>query len=205
MAEDTPDRLAHLPRMTGLTRDHLTAIGALTLLWGGAELDVQYLIWSAANWPQATGELATAEMGNVARIQLLKNLVRQRSSDSGLVSEADDIAAFFDALRVERNDAVHALVGARPGASLTKRDAKLALGYVRSVVVRSDAEHCLAIVDDLGTFRRCAVHLAHNLKAANEHGREPRLLRDHATSSPHIERLRNRLDTLRRRRSQNTH
>ena len=93
-------------------------------MWNAIEFDLQELIVRAASWAPQIGFLVTADMGNVARYQLAKNIINQAYNHPRLMNEALNAIAFFDACRVRRNALVHGMPVVDENQLLTGRLAK---------------------------------------------------------------------------------
>jgi hypothetical protein len=199
----TPDRFDRAARHLGVDKEHLTAIGIVSLGWVSAELDMQYALWSMLGLDQKIGELVTNMVGNVSRTDLLCNIARAQFSEPEFIGEVDDICAFFNAIRVERNNLSHALPPeADKAAALTKRHVTgRPTGYIKSKIIHSDTDHCFEIFDDMQTLRRCVVPMALNAKSALLQQCQPKTLMSHAATSQHITYMRSRLALLRKRQS----
>ncbi|WP_281929179.1 hypothetical protein [Methylocystis iwaonis] len=199
----TPDRFDSAAQHLGVDKDHLTAIGIVSLGWVSAEFDMQYALWTMLGLDQKVGELITNMIANVSRTELLRNAAMVHFQDADFLSEVDDICAFFNAIRVERNNLSHALPPeGDKTATLTKRHVTgKATGAVKSKIIQSDVEHCFEIFADMQTFRKCVAPMALNVKSALSHGNQPKTLMGHAVTSRHIIHMRSRLDFLRKRQS----
>jgi hypothetical protein len=94
--------------ITGMSDTQLASIGAVTVLWNGIERNLVGCIWEAAGWKQEIGELVTADLGNVARPDLLMNLVnRIVTDDNRIVDQTRRTLALLDIMRGARNDLMH--------------------------------------------------------------------------------------------------
>jgi hypothetical protein len=63
--------------LTRLSDEQLTMIGFISVAWTTSERTLEPLIWTADGWPEAVGELVTADLGTVSRINLACNLTVQ--------------------------------------------------------------------------------------------------------------------------------
>ena len=109
--------------MTGMSDAQLASIGAITVLWNGIERNLVACIWEAAGWKQEIGELVTADLGNVARPDLLMNLVNQIvTNDSRIVEQTEITLALYEKMRSARNDLMHGFFdwSRRDGSTLEK-------------------------------------------------------------------------------------
>jgi hypothetical protein len=199
----TPDRFDRAAQHLGVDKDHLTAVGIVSLRWVSAELDMQYALWTMLGLNQKIGELVTNIIANVSRTELLRNAARAQFSEQDFISEVDDVCAFFNAIRVERNNLSHALPPEGDKLrQLTKRHTSgVPTGAIKSKQVHSDEDHCFEIFDDMQAFRRCVVPMTMNTKSALSRGAQPATLIGHAATSQHIIHMRSRLALLRKRQS----
>lgn len=94
---------------TGMSDDKLKAIGFITLLWNRIEWDLQELVWTIARWNPEVGSLVTADLGNIGRVQLARNLMNAHQLHERLLTEIDVVLDIFDANRTARNALVHGL------------------------------------------------------------------------------------------------
>ena len=94
---------------TGLSPQQLRYVGTVTIVWNAIEYSMQELIMTAAGWHPSLGMLVTADMGNIARYQLAKNLINGFYEQPRLRAEALNAIAFFDVCRSRRNALVHGM------------------------------------------------------------------------------------------------
>lgn len=94
--------------MTGMSDEQLAAIGYLIVMWNGLERNLVACIWKAGGWTQEIGEMVTADLGNVARIDLLLNLVNHSIKEDELIHQEISLnCKLFDYLRSARNELAH--------------------------------------------------------------------------------------------------
>jgi hypothetical protein len=95
---------------TGLEDDHLAGIGFVNFAWNILERKFCSLIWVTAGWDQTTGELVTADLGNVSAITLFMNLLilnLKEHSDESLFEQGSLTASVLNDVRADRNDIIH--------------------------------------------------------------------------------------------------
>jgi hypothetical protein len=95
---------------TGLDDGHLASIGFVNFAWNILERKFCSLVWVTAGWDQPTGELVTADLGNVSMAGLLVNLLilnLKEYEDDRLLDQGQLTVSVFDGIRADRNDIVH--------------------------------------------------------------------------------------------------
>lgn len=120
-----------------LTPAQLQAIGKITLLWNSAEAEMQKLIWVGARIDDTVGEFVTADMNNIPRIQIIRNIAfyyaNKKPKALTYIQTAIDL---YDEARIARNAIVHGLpVLKTDSAGVThveKKTARKALGRVQT-------------------------------------------------------------------------
>lgn len=105
--------------LTRLSDEQLTMIGFISVAWTTSERTLEPLIWTAGGWPEAVGELVTADLGTVSRINLARNQTVQHlaptdpnqsdQADAKVRADVELSLAFFEKNRQRRNHLVHGL------------------------------------------------------------------------------------------------
>lgn len=142
---------------TGLTNVQLRHIGLITIVWNTAEFDVQGLVRSLAGWRPWQAALVTADLGNVSRVQLALNLLRQTYKHPRLVGDVERSVLFFDECRKSRNALVHGTAVMDDAGNLTgmlaRFDTKQAKGTVKVSRLNCTNEYLLELLSDLWLCR----------------------------------------------------
>jgi hypothetical protein len=90
-----------------ITNEHAAAIGRVAVNWSLVEGQVAYLIMSLLSLQASPSHAVTAELGMLARLDLVETLIGLTGSSSW-TSEWAEIDKEIDDLRVRRNDVIHA-------------------------------------------------------------------------------------------------
>jgi hypothetical protein len=93
----------------GVAVEILQLIGYGTLLWSSIELELQELIAELAGWPHDTAHLVTADMQNLSRLQLARNLLNSSPVTPDVAVHVETLLRLFDQARITRNAIVHGI------------------------------------------------------------------------------------------------
>lgn len=140
--------------MTGMSDEQLAILGYISVLWNAVERNMVACIWAVANWKQEVGEVVTADLNNIGRIDLFSNLVKLNIDDERLLDQSKITVKAYDLLRVARNDLMHGFFnwqhrGLRTDNSLIKFSGKKRNGTVEMKVIQVHKETLETIASDL--------------------------------------------------------
>lgn len=141
--------------MTGMDDAQLATIGYISVLWNALERNFVACIWMIADWSQEVGELVTADLGTVDRVNLLLNLAKQSIKDDGrLLDELTVTVDLYDQMRIVRNNMMHGFFnwrhrGLDTDDNLIKFTAKRRGGYAEMVFTPVDIASLKEIVADI--------------------------------------------------------
>lgn len=196
---------------TGLSDIRLRNIGIIAVVWNSVEFDLQELISAALGFSPDYSLLITADMPNVSRYQLAKNLVNYVVKHEQLRTELLTALEFFDQCRIRRNAVVHGMPvydedSKRLSGRMAKIEARQGAGEVRFRHYQLSDKFINALLWDLWICRQALTDAERKLLRLRKFVADPEVQQtttlekyvfEYADPPLDTERVRQRLDQLR--------
>lgn len=102
-----------------ISKEHLTAIGRVSMRWNQAEFTMQILIWELAKLEVRDGMKITAGLNAGPLIMTMKRFLLASNEHKSHEAETNILCNYFDFLYKHRNNVVHSLWIIPPEISLS--------------------------------------------------------------------------------------
>ena len=149
-ADTLPDFLS--PRL-------LQAIGSLVVHWAYLENTAEIAIWCLLDLDDERGPYVTTHMGMVSRVNVIRQLFRQKIPENKLRSLIEETLDKIKPLRIERNNIVHSMWKCAPGSDETETlkvsargELKLSTAIKTAAEVEATTHRVFRTVDEIQTM-----------------------------------------------------